>query len=206
MGMKSKRARPSASIDTRAAVEASASGGGERRRAERRFLVVFLVVAGGLSLAYFFPWPAGGPVDVASSAYLHVYAKAAGLAISLFDPRARVFGQEIVGGFALRIVRDCDAMEANILYGAAVVAFSASWKQRGLGLGLGLLAIGVANVLRIVSLYLIGARWPSVFDTAHREIAPLAIVSVALFAFILWTSWTTGGTTRGAASTSHAAR
>ncbi len=164
------------------------------RAAERRFVLTFLAVAGGMSLAYFYPWCPGSLVDTAYSAYLRAYAKVAGTAIGWFDPTAHVVGQEIVGRFGLRIIHDCDAMETNILYVAAVLAFSATWRQRAAGLVAGLVAIGVANVVRVCALYLVGLHWPPAFDTAHREIAPIAIVTVALSAFVGWAGWASRGT------------
>lgn len=163
------------------------------RASERRFVLTFLAVAGGMSLAYFYPWAPEGPVEAAYTAYLRAYARTAAVAIAWFDPTVDVVGQEIIGRFGLRIIHDCDAMETNILYVASVLAFSATWRQRAAGLAAGLAAIGLANVARVCALYVVGLRWPSAFDMAHREIAPLMIVTVALGAFVGWAGWASGG-------------
>jgi exosortase/archaeosortase family protein len=160
------------------------------RAAEGRFVLTFAALAGGMSLAYFHPWGQGSALDAAYSAYLRGYATVAGTFIGWFDPTVRVVGQEVVGRFGLRIIHDCDAMETNILYVAAIVAFSASWTQRAVGLAAGLAAISAANIVRLCALYLVGLHWPAAFDMAHREIAPLMIVTVALGAFVGWSGWT----------------
>lgn len=61
--------------------------------------------------------------------YLAGYARAAGALLSLFDPAVRVSGPEIHGRYPLVIVRDCDAMEVNILFVSAVLAFPAGWAR-----------------------------------------------------------------------------
>ena len=178
-----------------AAIEPPASPGGSARarstrREQLRFFLVFALVAGIGSLAYCFPYPLGGVVSGWLSAYLHGYARLAGAAISVFDGTAKVSGQDIVGHFSLHVSKDCDAMEANILMVAAVVAFPSTWKNRAIGLLAGMSVVTIANVVRLCSLYFVGLRWPTAFDFAHLELWPLLLIAISLGVFVAWTSWT----------------
>ncbi len=160
------------------------------RREQLRFALKFVVLGGGLCLLYCSPYERSGSVGAWFHAYLGAYAKAVGAAVSLFDHTAQVSGRSIVGRFSVEIVRECDAMQANIIYVAGVLAFSASWARRAAGVIAGLVAIGVANVTRICALYFVGMHWPSWFDFAH-ESAQLFMVAAALGAFVWWAALTT---------------
>ena len=44
------------------------------------------------------------------------------------------------------------------------------------------------NIIRIVSLYLIGLKWPKIFETAHLAIWQTLMFGAAVFLFLIWTS------------------
>jgi exosortase/archaeosortase family protein len=157
---------------------------------ELRFAITFAVLATALSLAYYFPYASGGAVDRAISAYLSAYASAIGAVVHLFDSTVRVSGQDVAGRFALRVSRDCDAMEATVLYACAVVAWPASLRLRVAGVAAGVLVILAANVVRLCTMYWIGVAWPSAFDFAHRELWPALLLVVVVVAFVAWVGWT----------------
>lgn len=160
------------------------------RLSQLRFFLVFALVAGIGSLAYCYPYPPGGAVSTWFSAYLHAYARMAGAVISVFDTTANVSGQNVMGRFSLHVSKDCDAMEANILTMAAVVAFPSTWKNRAVGLLASMTVVTVANVVRLCSLYFVGLRWPGAFDFAHLELWPLILIAISLGVFVTWTGWT----------------
>ena len=126
-------------------------------------------------------------------------AKLAGSALSLFEPSLQVHGQDIIGRTSLRIVKNCDAMEAEILFVAAVLAFPTAWPKRLIGALLGALLIAAINVLRIASLYQIGVHFPKAFEFVHLEIAPLVLVASAVAVFLLWATLGATGTSPGCA-------
>jgi exosortase H (IPTLxxWG-CTERM-specific) len=156
-----------------------------------RFAATFLLVAGSLSLLYAYAYPPGSLVERALERYLAGYARAAGALLALFDPAVHVSGSSILGRFPLRIVKDCDAMEIKILFGAAVLAFPSDWWRRALGLAAGITLLFVINLVRICSLYFIGIHAPSSFESAHREVWPLLMVALAAASFLIWVRWAT---------------
>jgi exosortase/archaeosortase family protein len=163
-------------------------------RARLRFAILFAVVAGAASLAYCFPYPAESPVQAWFATYLGAYAKTVAAVVSPLDATVRASGTDIVGRFALRVARDCDAMETDILLVAAILASPATWRQRALGVSVGVVVIAVTNVVRLSALYLIGWRWPSAFDFAHRELWPLVLIAVAFGIFVIWSGRLTRAT------------
>jgi exosortase H (IPTLxxWG-CTERM-specific) len=88
--------------------------------------------------------------------------------------------------FALQVQRGCDAMEPTMLFVAAVFAFPATWRQRGAGALAGAATLLALNIVRIVSLFLIGAYAPALFDSVHLEIWQVVFIMLTI---LLWTTW-----------------
>jgi exosortase/archaeosortase family protein len=150
------------------------------------FLVRFLVLAFVLSAAYAYPYAADSPIELGVARYLEGYAHTAGAVLGLFDSQVHVEGAEVLGRYSLRIVKDCDAMDVNILLGSAILAFPASLGWRAAGLVSGFLAVFVMNLARICLLYFIGVSAPGVFEFAHRELFPLVLVVLVGGLFVVW--------------------
>ena len=159
------------------------------RRARIRFAAVFAVVGGVLLTLYSFPYAEHGVREDWFLRYLAIYARLAGVVLHLFDSGVHVVGNDIVGRTSLTVAKNCDAMDVSLLFSAAVVAFPARWSRRLVGIGVGVGALTVVNVLRIASLYFVDLRWPSAFETIHAEVWPLAIVALAAAAFLAWSRW-----------------
>ena len=150
----------------------------------KRFAVTYLVLAAALFAIYGFPFELFGARTDWLTPYLAGYARLAGSALSLLDPGVAVTGTRIDGRFSLQIVRNCDAIEVNILFACAVLAFPAPLGRKMLVLGGGLALLVLANVLRICLLYFIGAWFPSWFRVAHEELLPLVLVTAATLLFL----------------------
>jgi exosortase family protein XrtM len=125
----------------------------------------------------------------ALAGYLTWLARACGSVVAIFDPSAVVHDRVLSGRFSLEIVLDCGALDVQALFAAAVLAFPAPWRQRAAGLAGGLLALNGFNVLRIVTLYFVGAHAPGWFHTLHEEIFQIVIVAIACLLFALWAMW-----------------
>ncbi len=161
----------------------------ETRRRRVRFVVTFAICAGVLLTLYSFPDAEHGAREAWFARYLAAYAHLAGAFLRLFDPAVHVVGRQIVGRVSLAVAKNCDAMDVNILFVAAVVAFPARWSRRAVGMAAGTALLAVANVVRIASLYHVDLRWPARFELVHAEIWPLVMVAIALGAFLRWSRW-----------------
>ena len=144
-----------------------------------------------LFAAYAFPYKEFGISEGWLQGYLRGYARLAGAILSLFDPRVVVEGNLITGRSALSIVKTCDAMDANLLFLAAVLAFPSApaaagrrWPRKLVAALAGLAAITTLNLARICSLYAVNVYWPSAFELCHAALWPLLLIvaTVAMFA------------------------
>lgn len=158
----------------------------QRRSPALRFALTFAALAVVLFAAYAFPYRDFGISEGWLQAYLHAYARVAGGILHIFDPRVVVDGNVVTGRTALSIVKTCDAMDANLLFLAAVLAFPAGqgaaahrWRRKLLAALAGIIAISALNVIRICSLYVIGAHFPSAFELFHVELWPLLLIVAA---------------------------
>jgi exosortase H (IPTLxxWG-CTERM-specific) len=106
----------------------------------------------------------------------------------------RVFGIDVSvsGGvissdaFFIQVVPACTGMYPMAIYLSAVIAIHCSWKEKVMGVALGVLGLFCLNVLRLVSLFAIGLYFPNVLEQAHL----LVWQSLVIFAtVVLWLSW-----------------
>ncbi len=157
--------------------------GWRAHRQEISFLVIFVLILGGgftlISLNQvndnvIVPFTAG-------------VAKASGMALNLIGQDIEMEQTVIRNGrFAVNIKNGCNGVETMIIFLAAVLAFPASWKSRAIGLGLGVLAIQLVNLVRVVALFLTGAYFPKLFDSSHTVIWQTIVI---LFGVLLWIFW-----------------
>lgn len=149
----------------------------------------FALAAGvGLTL-YCFPYAPDGSVEQWFSAYLAGYARTAGFVLSQFEPGVSVNGTSITGRTALEIVKNCDAMETIVLFGAAVIAVPGRLRDRALAVGTGISLLVALNLMRICSLYYAQIYLPDAFDTIHMEVWPPLLVACAALQFMGWARW-----------------
>jgi exosortase H (IPTLxxWG-CTERM-specific) len=187
-----RRARRGGSGRDASTSSASAAGTPEAssaRRAQLRFALTFVGVAAALFAVYAFPYAPHRAAARVFDSYLGAYARVAGKLVWLFDRQASVAGNVIEGRYSLRIVKTCDAMEANMLFLAAILAFPAPWRRKLLAATIGIGGLIAANVLRIGSLYLIGVYAPRSFDLFHAELWPPVLVAIALCEFLVLVRW-----------------
>ncbi len=154
-----------------------------------RFAATFVAVAGVALAIYSFPYAEHGVRELWFHRYLAAYARLAGWVLRLTNARVTVAGTEVIGEISLTVAKNCDAMDVNILFVAALVAFPAGWRQRAIGIALGVAALAAVNIARIVSLYYVGLRFPRRFELVHAELWPFAMVAAAVAAFVLWSRW-----------------
>jgi exosortase/archaeosortase family protein len=163
-------------------------------RPEVRFVLSFVLIAGVLFSLYSFPYREGSWPERWSQGYLRAYAHMAGWVLSIFERSVVVSGQDISGRYALRIIRGCDAVDAQILLLAALLASHVySWRWRIAGALAGLAVIMTANVARICCLYYVGFLAPAYFDFFHHEFWPLLLIVFATATFLLWSKIAAAG-------------
>ena len=152
---------------------------------QRRFLLRFF----GL-LVLFYAVVTPKPVD---EAVVQPFTR--GIAV-VSNAVLNVFGQDTVRNgtlisnraFAVDIKNGCNGLEAMVFLCAAIFAFDASFRNRLIGVAAGTLIVQVLNVMRVVSLFLIGRYRPELFELFHLAVWQAVIFGAAVFTFITWTA------------------
>jgi len=164
----------------RAAAPAASPGPGLRPLV--RAWAVFLAVLVGFQLAV----EASGPGlrELATRATAELTA---GVLWGL-GSEGQAFGSVVRSSvFSAEIIFECTAALPIAMWIAAVLAHPwASWRARGLGLALGVPALVLLNLIRLVSLFYLGHWWPEAFETAHLLVWQALMVFLTLLLWLLW--------------------
>jgi exosortase H (IPTLxxWG-CTERM-specific) len=154
-----------------------------QHRREITFLLLFLVLLGGSFALISLNWVN----DHAIEPFTAGVARASGAGLNLLGQHVTLQGTIIQGPrFAVNIRNGCNGVEAMLIFLAAVLAFPATWRSRLLGLGIGIVAIQVVNLVRVIALYLTGVYFPKIFDASHTVIWQSIVI---LFGVLLWIFW-----------------
>lgn len=154
-----------------------------RYRREITFLAVFLVLLGGSFTLISVQWVN----DHAVEPFTAGIARVSGVVLDLLGQNVTMQGTIIRNSrFAVNIRNGCNGVEAMLIFLAAVLAFPASWRSRLLGLGFGILAIQVVNLIRVVALFLTGIYFPRLFDASHTVIWQTVVILSGVLLWIFW--------------------
>ncbi len=154
-----------------------------RYRRELTFLILFVVLLGGGFTLISLNWVNDHVVDPFTAAI----AGTSGVVLNAMGQHVTQNGTILRSAkFAVNIRNGCNGVEAMLIFLAAVLAFPASWKSRGAGLVLGILAIQIVNLIRVVALFLTGVYFPRIFDTSHTVIWQTIVILVGVLLWIFW--------------------
>ncbi len=164
-------------------------------RSSHKYLVLKFLVIFGVLLAVFY-------VFIAFSQFYnkrfmplhhHLIARTSGYVLAMLGWDITVSGASIDSPrFSATIIKGCDAVEAIALYVCAILAFPLPFLKKLIGLTVGALLLLVLNLVRVVSLCLIGAYSRRMFDVMHLDVWQALFIFFALLLWILWLLWATG--------------
>jgi exosortase H (IPTLxxWG-CTERM-specific) len=109
--------------------------------------------------------------------------------VTLFDANVVASGNVMrnsANGFAVAIEAGCNGVEAALVLVAAMVAFPAPWRYRVLGIAIGIAAVQLLNIVRVISLFYIGQWDFSVFEWAHQYVWQALIMLDVLIVWLVW--------------------
>jgi exosortase H (IPTLxxWG-CTERM-specific) len=144
--------------------------------------VVLLAVMFGLELT---PWAQDWLVLPWTSALASIST----WIVTLFDGNVVATGKVMssnTNGFAVSIEAGCNGVEATLVLLAAMLAFPAPWKHKVIGLVLGILAVQLLNILRVISLFYLGQWNYDVFEWAHLYVWQALIMLDVLVVWLIW--------------------
>jgi exosortase H (IPTLxxWG-CTERM-specific) len=151
-----------------------------------RFVVVF-----GLLLGLFYASvPSSSFHNSVSAPYLRFSARMASPVCNWFGQHTSAIGTTISSArFSLSIGPGCDAIEPSALFVAAVLAFPAPFHRKIPGILAGTVVLAVVNLIRIVSLFLVGVYFSKAFDWMHVEVWQPIFILLAIVLWAFWIQW-----------------
>jgi len=109
--------------------------------------------------------------------------------LQILGANAWVAGASVgIPGFAVEIKNNCNAIYEIGLYGAAVVAYPASWRERTLGFALGAALLYLANLVRVLALIGLGRYFPGGFHLAHLYLFQALFLGLVAACWLTWLS------------------
>jgi len=147
------------------------------------FILKFIAVVVLLYLAIAWNW-SNDHVIVPYTAFL---ARTVGHLLNLTGQALTVQGTVVASSrFGMDVRNGCNGVEAMALLIAAIVAFPASIRDRMQGLGVGMVFVQVVNIIRLCTLYFLGAYYRSVFDLFHTAVWQSVIILITVVFFLVW--------------------
>jgi exosortase/archaeosortase family protein len=122
-------------------------------------------------------------------AYLAINAQASAAVLSMLGYPVGAAGASLTSPqFPMSIATGCDAVQASAFFVFAMLLspVAVSRHKRLLPVIGGLVFLAVINVLRIVSLYLVGVYYVQAFDFVHGELWQLLFILLPLVLWLLW--------------------
>jgi len=113
-------------------------------------------------------------------------ARSAAWALSLLGANGSAHADVVESSVStIRIVSECTALYPTVIFVSAVVAFPSSWRHKTWA-AIGVPALVVMNLLRIVSLCYIDHWYPRSMETAHYVVWQSLMI---FFTVVLWLLW-----------------
>ena len=150
-----------------------------------RFFVAFLVLLAVLFAVELTPWAQAYFVVPWTNALAAISTSV----VTLFDPNVVASGKVIrstTNGFAVSIEAGCNGVEATLVLCAAILAFPAPWRHKLAGLAIGVVAVQLLNIVRVISLFYIGQWDFAVFEWAHQYVWQALIMLDVLIVWLIW--------------------
>jgi len=150
----------------------------------RRFAILFALILLGLFVFELTP-----PGQALVQPWTALVADVSSAVIRFFDGDARAQGAMVYStrnGFAMVIMAGCNGVEAMLVLLAGILAYPAPWKLKLVGLGVGVVAIQLLNLVRLVSLFYLGQWDIKWFEWAHLYLWQVLIMLDALVVWMLW--------------------
>jgi exosortase/archaeosortase family protein len=152
-----------------------------------RFVALFLCLLTAFQLVYY----EFVTQSAAFAAYLTVSARAAGAMLRLLGETVTVSGDSMYSTFAMSIKQGCDGLQAAAILAIGVLIFPGRFRDKILGVTLGVGLLVLLNVVRIATLFWAGLHARDSFQTLHVHVWPAALVFSALTFWTTWMLWTT---------------
>jgi len=135
---------------------------------------------------FFYVWLVQSPV---LQAYLNLNARASAWLLSVFGENATATGTNVMSPrFGLQVKEGCDAIQPIAFFLFAMVAspVPVRLQERLWPILLGIAALLLLNLFRILSLYYTGVYFPSAFEPMHIDVWQSIFIFLPLTFWLVW--------------------
>ena len=130
-------------------------------------------------------WIAGS--DGAMAEIQSFFAHTTAATLNLLGEKAAVDGNTVeTERFGISIVTACTGLFLTGLFATAVIVYPARSRSKLIGVGIGVCGIFAVNVVRLVTLYYVGAYLPGMLDTVHLLVWQSLLIAFAVALWLLW--------------------
>jgi exosortase/archaeosortase family protein len=148
-----------------------------------RFAVVYCSFLAGFQ-ALFLLWIARSS---AFRGYLEILSQLTAAVLGVAGYEVDRSGASLfVESHPIKVVAGCDGLQPAAFLVGAIAASPAPARRKLLGATIGVTAVLLLNLVRVLSLIITSVEAPSILETLHQSIWPMAIM---LFALAFWVSW-----------------
>jgi len=91
--------------------------------------------------------------------------------------------------FALEVSKGCDGLTPIMLLVTGILVYPVAFKWKGPGLLFGISTLWFLNLIRIVSLFVVGIYLPNMFEIFHVEIWQAIFIVIAVLLWFYWLVW-----------------
>ncbi len=110
-----------------------------------------------------------------------------GFLMSIFSSDVVVSGKFVnLGSFPVKIIEECTGIYEVLIFIAAVMAFPTNFRKKLIGVLFGVPAMYLFNVIRIITLILVGRYWYNAFEFMHLYFWQVTLILMITSVWLFW--------------------
>jgi exosortase/archaeosortase family protein len=124
-------------------------------------------------------------------------ARTLGHVLNACGSPVNVTGNIVTGGVSFQIVLECTALSAVVLFACFVSFYRTQGRKKILGVAMGIPALYLGNLVRLVSIFAVTKHDPRLFEVIHVYMGQVFTVILVVLSCIVWLKWADRGSPAG---------
>lgn len=163
---------------------------GKRRTFDKRILKALArlyLVFGAVLIAFVVAFSIEAVHRAVVIPFTSIVARASGIAMNIFGAEAWVYNNHLsTASYSINIVDGCNGIYATAILISGVLAYPSRLNEKLWGIMVGVLAVFMLNLIRVISLFYMGQYYPDIFQEAHVYVWQPIIILWAIFVWDFW--------------------
>lgn len=114
-------------------------------------------------------------------------ASALSIMMSAFGVESSAYGQSVyMEQFSVRVIDECTGIYELLVYMGCVLAYPTAKINKVAGIILGIPALLITNMARLIFLSFVGMMYPDLFSYAHYYLWQVTFIFLIVFAMLMW--------------------